>query len=67
MSHPPVLAVAIVGVLAVVTIAETWRVANLPKRGIIQMTTPSTPAQQLSRALQALRVDIESEAAEPVM
>jgi hypothetical protein len=62
MSHPPVLAVAIVGVLAVATIAETWRVANLPKPPATRKAAIAlTPAHQLSRALQALRDDIESD------
>lgn len=68
MSHPPVLAVAIAGVLAVATIAEVYRVAHIPTAAIDRdIATTSTPAYQLSRAFQALRVDIESDGVVPAM
>lgn len=68
MSHPPVLAVAIVGVLTVATIAETYYSARFPKPTVGQSAAnATTPAHQLSRALQALRVDIESDGAAPAM
>ena len=68
MSHPPVLAVAIVGALAAATIAETYRAASQPKRGLTQTTMiSSTPAVQLSRALHVLRGDIQSDSAAPAM
>jgi hypothetical protein len=68
MSHPPVLAVAIAGVLAVATAAEAYRSTHLPRPGISQNTTTVvTPARQLDRALQALRIDANRESIAPAM
>ncbi|MDB5617729.1 hypothetical protein [Tardiphaga sp.] len=68
MSHPPVLAVTIAGVLAVATIAGTYHSAQAPRPAVGEAdVTLVTPAVQLSRALQLLRADIESDGIAPAM
>ena len=58
MPHPPLLAVAIAGALALATAVETYHAARQPKPDTSRNTAASvTPAQQRDRALQALRLD----------
>lgn len=58
MLHPPILAVAIAGSLALATAVETYHIAHQPKPDTSRTTAATvTPAQQLDRALQALRLD----------
>lgn len=58
MPHPPRLAVAIAGALALATAVETYHAAHQPKPDMSRNAAATvTPAQQLDRALQALRVD----------
>ncbi|MDR6661770.1 hypothetical protein J2W51_004356 [Tardiphaga robiniae] len=58
MPHPPLLAVAIAGALALATAVETYHAAHQPKPDTSRNTAATvTPAQQLDRALQALRLD----------
>lgn len=57
MSHPPILAVAIAGVLALATVVETYHSAQRQQPGAsVHADVPVTPAQQLDRALAALRL-----------
>jgi hypothetical protein len=57
MSHPPILAVAIAGALALATAAETYHAAYQLRPGLaVNATTTVTPAQKLNRALEALRI-----------
>ncbi len=68
MSHPPALAIAIVGVLAVATATETYRSAHRPRPAIGKNATAAvTPAQQLDRAPQALRIDSKHDGIAPTM
>lgn len=58
MPHPPRLAVAIAGTLALATAVETYHIAHQPKLDISRNAAAAvTPAQQLDRALQALHLD----------
>lgn len=58
MPHPPLLAVAIAGALALATAVETYHAAHQPKPDMSRnVAVTVTPAQQLDRALQALRLD----------
>ena len=58
MPHPPRLAVAIAGALALATAVETYHAAHQPNPDMSRnAAAPVTPAQQLDRALQALRLD----------
>ncbi|MGM4887384.1 hypothetical protein AB8A20_01795 [Tardiphaga sp. 604_B6_N1_1] len=57
MPHPPLLAVAIAGALALATAVETYHAAHQPKPDMSRNAAAATPAQQLDRALQALRLD----------
>jgi hypothetical protein len=57
MPHPPLLAVAIAGALALATAVETYHAAHQPKPDTSRNAAAATPAQQLDRALQALRLD----------
>ncbi|WP_441228897.1 hypothetical protein AB7813_27890 [Tardiphaga sp. 20_F10_N6_6] len=57
MPHPPLLAVAIAGAHALATAVETYHAAHQPKPDMSRNAAAATPAQQLDRALQALRLD----------
>lgn len=57
MPHPPLLAVAIAGALALATAVETYHAAQQPPDMSRNAAATVTPAQQLDRALQALRLD----------
>ncbi|MGM4893347.1 hypothetical protein [Tardiphaga sp. 839_C3_N1_4] len=58
MPHPPLLAVAIATALALATAVETYHAARQPRPDMSRnAAATATPAQQLDRALQALRLD----------
>jgi hypothetical protein len=58
MPHLPLLAVAIAAALTLATVVETYQAAHQPKPGMSRNAAATvTPAQQLDRGLQALRLD----------